>query len=240
MSTPPILFRLGCASLLLSISCATKQAVPSEHPTGEHATADASSSAEPPSEEDDDVSASARAAVIDHLKSSSASSSEAYKPGTPIALEGLFEKSAAKADFPKKTASDRDCYRTVGISGKADKDYDAILAACGAPTGMKEWTKRVTGKLDAKNPRDTYAIKLRGGLCYRVYAIGDTSLGNLDIRVQRTTGALLSMDQSKQAIAILDPEEPWCKTHDRELHFIVETTGGAGGNYVFGVWARPK
>jgi hypothetical protein len=156
-----------------------------------------------------------------------------------VKLDGLFDKTAKKAEFPKKTADDGDCVRAVSLTGKNDKDYEALLASCGAPTGMKEYTKKVTGKLDAKHPRDEYVITMVGGFCYRFYAIGDSSFGDINIRVQRRDGDLVSMDQSKQAIAILDPGQPWCKTHDREFHFVVETAAGAGG-YTFGVWARPK
>jgi hypothetical protein len=184
------------------------------------------------------VSAGGKAAAA-VAKASNPPATGATTSPAPVTLDALFDKTAKKTDFPKKTADDGDCVRKVSLSGKNDKDYDALLASCGNPTGMKEYTKKVTGKLDSKHPRDEYVVKMAGGFCYRFYAIGDDSVGNLDVRVQRRDGDLVSMDQSKQAVAILDPDAPWCKTHDREFHFVVESTAGKGG-YTFGVWARPK
>jgi hypothetical protein len=204
------------------------------------ASATASSSATPASadDEDDEVSSGGKAATA-AAKASAPPRTGGTTPPTAVTLDTLFDKSAKKTDFPKKTADDAECVRKASLTGKNDKDYDSLLAACGAPTGMKEYTKKVTGKLDPKHTRDEYVVKMVGGYCYRFYAIGDDSVGNLDIRVQRRDGDLVSMDQSKQAVAILDPDQPWCKTHDREFHFVVETTSGTGA-YTFGVWARPK
>lgn len=186
-------------------------------------------------EDKDEVSASAKAAAAKATKS--ANDGVGTSAGGP--LDGLFDKSAKKSDFPKKTASDKDCLREANLQGDAKKDYDAIMAKCGGPAGMKEYTKKVVGTLDAKKPRDIYRVKMVGGFCYRFWAIGDKTVGNLDIRVQTPKGALVSIDQSSQAVAVLDPDEPWCKSHDREFDFVVETQGGKG-SYVFGVWARPK
>ncbi len=237
---------LALVPIVLVLSCGgPKPAAPpaassahSEPPTAPDiavADAGAGSGAASDGEEDkDEVSASAKAAAA------------AAKPSTVAAtaagggtLDGLFDKTAKKADFPKKSAKDGECLREAGLSGKADKDYDAVVAKCGAPTGMKEYTKKATGTFDAKHPRDVYRVKMLGGFCYRFWAVGDKSVGNIDIRVQTPKGALVSIDQSSQSVAVLDPDEPWCKTHDREFDFVVETQNGKG-SYVFGVWARPK
>src|SRR4051812_10434804 len=62
-----------------------------------------------------------------------------------IPLEGLMGKPApgAAKGFPRATAKDKDCMLTVGLAGQADKDYEALGAACGTGTGMKEYVRRV-------------------------------------------------------------------------------------------------
>jgi hypothetical protein len=240
---------LPTLSLLLLVSCGGNKAAPPSTPPDTPSTpstpstgsssgstassGDAGGSSAPSDEDLDEVSATSKAAAA------------AAKPSTATGTTGggtldtLLDKTAKKDGFPKKTASDKDCLREAQFMGKADKDYDALMAKCGAPTGMKEYTKKTTGKLDAKHPRDTYRVKMLGGFCYRFWAIGDKEVGNLDIRVQTPKGALVSIDQSTQAVAVLDPDEPWCKSHDRDFDFVVETQNGKG-TYVFGVWARPK
>lgn len=160
-------------------------------------------------------------------------------PPAVMPLLGLFDKTAKKSEFPKKIIADGDCWKATALGGTAENGYAAIAGKCGPPTGMKEFVTKASGKLDAKHPRDAYSVKMLGGFCYRFFAIGDESIGNLGIRVQTPKGALLSIGQSSRAAAILDPEEAWCKTHDRELTFVVEAPSGKG-SYVFGVWARPK
>jgi hypothetical protein len=159
-----------------------------------------------------------------------------------IPLEGLMEKLApgAARGFPRATARDRDCMQAVGLAGEAGKDYDALAAACGAGTGMKEYVRRAAGKFDASHRRDTYRLNMVGGLCYRFFAVADGSVDKLTIRVERPNGALVSTIQSKEPVAILDPGEPWCKTHDREFHVVVEAAGSGAGRYAFGIWARPR
>jgi hypothetical protein len=142
--------------------------------------------------------------------------------------------------FPKATETDKDCMRTVGLMGRFDKDYDALAAACGTGTGMKEYVRRMTGRFDAGHRQDTYLLSMVGGLCYRMFAVADGAVDALTIRVHRPNGALLSSIKSKDPVAILDPAEPWCKRHDRDFHIVVEAGGTGAGSYAFGIWARPS
>ncbi len=155
-------------------------------------------------------------------------------------LAGLFAKGAS--GFPEtKAADDAGCFTTVGLSGKGLDDYDSLSKACGSGTGMKAFTAKVTGKLDAaSHPRDTYSFTMLGGFCYRMFAVGDASLENLSLRIHRPNGALLSLVSTKHNVVILDPKEPWCKKTDRPFHIVVETKDKSAGSYAFGIWARPS
>ena len=159
-------------------------------------------------------------------------------PGAPIPLENQLGKPPPK-DFPAKKNDDASCAGSPALTGKNDKDYAALTDACGTGAGMKPFVKTVTGKLDDKHLRDVYDFKMLGGYCYRFFAVADAGISNIDVRVQRPGGALVSIDSTKGPIAVMDPDRPWCKTHDREFTLTVETTGGKG-NYTFGIWARPK
>jgi hypothetical protein len=157
-----------------------------------------------------------------------------------ISLETVQGKPAAGADFPAKKTTDAACIGDISLGGKSTADYEDVGKKCGTATGMKPFTKPVSGKLGPSHTRDVYTFTMLGGLCYRFFAVGDDSLSNVNIRVETMTGAFLSMDSTKQPFAVLDPDAAWCKTHDRQFRFVVETTGKSDGNYVFGVWARPK
>jgi hypothetical protein len=195
------------------------------------APASSSAGAAAGNEEEDEVSAASKAAAA-------AATTSAPSSGAPIALENLLGKPPPK-DFPAKKNDDATCAGSASLTGQNDKDYAALTDKCGTGAGMKPFVTKVTGKLDAKHLRDTYDFKMLGGFCYRFFAIADSGISNIDIRVQKPGGALVSIDSTTGPIAVMDPDRPWCKTHDREFNLVVESTGGKGG-YTFGIWARPK
>lgn len=161
-------------------------------------------------------------------------------PSGPVtALETLVDESTARSAFPAKSAKDDDCYRNTPISGQAEMDYAAIVAKCGPPTGMIEFARKAKGAFDPNHRHDTFSVKLLANYCYRVYAIGDQSVGELNVRVQKPGGALIAMAGSHYAATIVDPDKAWCKKHDDERQFVVEAPKGQGA-YVFAIWARPR
>ena len=153
----------------------------------------------------------------------------------------LLSKTTAKSSFPKKTVGDKECWQQTMISGDAQKDFATIVAKCGAPTGSLEYAKPVLGHLHhAKDKRDTYTLKLAGGMCYRYFAVADGSIKDLDILVEKPGGALVADDKTSNPIAIVESDKQWCQDEDIEYSFHIEVDGEGRGNYVFGVWARPK
>lgn len=161
--------------------------------------------------------------------------------GSAIDLPVLFAKTEPKASFPKATVGDRDCWQGLSVTGDHKKDFDAIIARCGTPTGMREYVKAAKGRLHhVHDKRDTYKIKLAGAFCYRFYAVADAKISDLDILIETPTGALVGDDKSKQPIAIIETDKAWCLDDDKEYQFQVEIDGVGDGFYMFGVWARPK
>lgn len=142
--------------------------------------------------------------------------------------------------FPAATTTDRECAKSIGLLGQLDKDFPALTSACGAGTGMKEYVKAVSGKIDNGHKRDSFQVKLAGGYCYRFFAAADGTISKLGFRVHRANGALHSVILGKQPVLIYRPTEPWCRRRDREFQLIVETLDGGEGRYAFGIWARPN
>ena len=221
--------------LSFAAGCGAPQA-PAAPPEATATAAPSSSPSSAAAEDDDDDRPPAEAGAAPPPPAQGAAS------GAILPLENLLgkPKPGAAKDFPKATATDKECTDNVGLVGKFDKDYDAIVAACGPATGLKEFTRKVTGSLDPQHRSDTYDFQMLGGYCYRFIAVGDESLEHLDIRVQRPNGALVSMHQGDQPLTLIDPRGTWCKTHDREFHLVVATRGNGHGKYSLGIWARPK
>lgn len=171
-------------------------------------------------------------------------SAQAYDdPGElrdPETMTPLFDKHS-RPPFPKATASDRDCWQTVRLSGDAQKDYEALVSNCGGPTGSVQYVKPVVGKLHhVHDKRDTFAVKIQGGLCYRFFGVADSTIQDLDIIIEKANGDLVGDDKTNGPVAIIESDKNWCMDDDGDYRFKVEVDGVGSGNYEFGVWARPK
>jgi len=142
--------------------------------------------------------------------------------------------------FPAATTTDKECVKSVGLLGQLDKDFAAITSSCGSATGMKEYVKAVSGKIDAGHKRDTFQVMLAGGYCYRFFAVADGSISKLGFRVHRANGALHSVILGKQPVFIYRANDPWCRRRDRDFQLVVEALDGGEGRYAFGIWARPN
>ena len=161
---------------------------------------------------------------------------EAHDPAT---LTPLFD-AKSKPSFPKATADEHACWQTLSISGDAQKDFDALVASCGEPTGSVEYVKPSAGKLHhEKDKRDTYVVNIRGGYCYRFFGVADGTIKDLDILIERTNGDLVGEDRTNGPVAIIDSDKAWCIDRGGDYQFGVQIDGGGEGHYVFGVWARP-
>lgn len=162
---------------------------------------------------------------------------EAHDPAT---LTPLFD-AKAKPSFPKATADEHACWQTISVSGDAQKDFDALVAACGGPTGSIEYVKPSAGKLhETKDKRDTYVVNIRGGYCYRFFGVADATIKDLDILIERTNGDLVGEDRTNGPIAIIDSDKAWCIDQGGDYQFGVKIDGAGRGHYIFGVWARPN
>ncbi|HEY2517635.1 MAG TPA: hypothetical protein VGI39_42490, partial [Polyangiaceae bacterium] len=142
---------------------------------------------------------------------------------------------------PKKAVGDEQCWSTVSPTGEHAKDYAALVAACGTPTGLAEYAKPVDGKLHHQHdPSDVFSLPVLAGYCYRYFAVADSSITDLDLLIEKPGGALVGDDKTSSPIAIIETGDTWCQDEDQTLEFHVKVDGPGKGGYTFGVWARPK
>jgi hypothetical protein len=203
------------------------------------ATACASSPSHPAA-----IAQEAPAAAAPAAPASPSRDTDAYDdPGElqdPSIMTPLFGKTT-RPSFPKATASDRDCWQAVRLSGEARKDYEALVASCGTPTGSVQYVAPIAGKLHHKlDKRDTFNVKIQGGLCYRFFGVADATIPDLDILIERSNGDLVGDDKTNGPVAIIDADKNWCMDNDGDFRFQVQIQGVGTGSYEFGVWARPK
>ncbi len=175
-----------------------------------------------------------------------ASVADSEKPADPdespvaIRLTPLFTRQRPP-HFPKAVVSDRECWQDMELSGDSVKDYAALIARCGTPTGVAEYAHPAKGHLHHKHDqRDSFKLALARGYCYRYFAVADSTIDDLDILIERYGGDLVGDDDTKGQVAIIQSDKPWCMDDDVDYDFEVAVNGSGQGNYIIGVWARPK
>ncbi|MFI5296959.1 MAG: hypothetical protein ACHREM_02585 [Polyangiales bacterium] len=163
---------------------------------------------------------------------------DATESATPIALKVVMPD---KPTFPKSTAPEAECWSGVPYTGSHQRDFPAIIDHCGPPPGLVEYVTPVEGRLHSvKDKVDTFTVKLRGGFCYRIFAVADDGIKDLDVMVLSKDGALIADDRTTSPIAILDYASSWCQSADLDVQLQLMVDGDGKGGYELGIWARKK
>ncbi len=156
-----------------------------------------------------------------------------------IAMQPLVTAKTPKSAYPKSSVSDADCWKSVSFSGQHDKDYPALVEKCGSPTGMLEYVKPATGKLHhIKDAVDSFSVAMSKTACYRLFAVGDSSIHDIDVVILRN-GSILGQGSMTQPVEIIQGSAPFCPTDDGNYTFDVKVKGVGKGAYTFGIWTRP-
>ena len=120
------------------------------------------------------------------------------------------------------------CWATVGVTGDHTKDYAAIVAACGAPTGLAEYVQPVEGKLHHRHdPRDIYKMPARR-LLLPLLCGCRLGIADLDLLIEKPGGALVGDDKTNSPIAIIEATSRGAG-RDQTLEFHVKVDGPGSG-----------
>jgi hypothetical protein len=179
-----------------------------------------------------------------NLQPAKSTSEDAYVDPTesvqPIALSPLFDASLARSSFPSPTVGNLGCSGQAAPTGDHARDYESLAAACGAPTGLREYTKAFSGQLHhAHDQRDEYRVHLPAGFCFRVLAASDATVFDLGVRLLGPNGEPIAADATASSIAVAG-DEPVCVADEGDYQVVVELNGPGFGGYTFGLWGRPR
>ena len=159
---------------------------------------------------------------------------------TAITMEPLVKKGTPKSAYPKAKVSESECWKSVSFGGQHEKDWTSLIAACGTPTGMLEYVKPANGKLHhVKDKVDSFTTTMSKSSCYRVFAVADSSIHDIDIVILKN-GAIMGTDDQTQPVAIVQGSTSFCPPDDASYSFDVKIDGDGQGAYTFGIWTRPK
>jgi len=127
------------------------------------------------------------------------------------------------------------CYKSFEPTADPVSDLDRLGFLCGAPRGYSSVAPIHTGTQQAEDPAERLVFRARKGRCYRLFAIGDGGVRDLDVAILAPDGRIVAADLSRDPWSVVPPRGPWCA--DEEGPFAIDVSVGDGqGAYALGIW----
>jgi len=131
------------------------------------------------------------------------------------------------------------CYGGFRPTGQPVKDVARLGMMCGPPNGMQLVDAGpMTGAVDAAAKPVTHRFSAQRGACYRVFAVAEPGVSDLDVAVRSSRGSRLATDHSEDCWPIVDPDRPFCTFDDDTFVIEVHARRGAG-RYAVELWKLP-
>lgn len=134
------------------------------------------------------------------------------------------------------------CYGNFKPSGEVEKDLTRLTILCGPENGMSRLgDKTLLGSVTEGGPPVSTTFAAERGACYRVFAVAERAVADLDVVVRSSRGSALAADHGEDPWPIVQPDRPFCALEDDR--FTVEITARRGnGRFAAEVWvlATPK
>jgi hypothetical protein len=117
-------------------------------------------------------------------------------------------------------------------------DVGNLGRLCGVKNQQRPLTPVRTGEQSAEDAVDRYTFTGGGpGRCYRVFAVAEAGVRDLDVQVTGADGERLAADNSAQPVAMVPALEPLCL--GKEGVYTVEVSVFRGsGKYALQVWGN--
>jgi hypothetical protein len=154
---------------------------------------------------------------------------------TPAADAGAATASTPPPDTGSKkiTAKHDAAWATCHASYKpASKDLAAEAGksakGCEATTKMKAVGKPEKGTQADTNPPQTIKLQGKAGKCYRVYAMADAGIKDLDLLLKDSTGAVGAEDSTDDPSPVLVEDVAFCFKEDDAASIVVSVGQGKG------------
>jgi hypothetical protein len=129
------------------------------------------------------------------------------------------------------------CYGGFHPAGDPVKDVTRLSLLCGPENGMKRLSKQpLEGAVVAGGPAVTETFEAHRGECYRIFAVAEPTVADLDVVVRSSRGAPIAADHGEDAWPIVQPDRPFCALEAD--HYLVEVSAKRGsGRFAAEVWA---
>jgi hypothetical protein len=127
------------------------------------------------------------------------------------------------------------CYGSFAPQSDPRLDVGRLAQACGPPNGMVK-AASFAGELHADaGPPGEHRYTAREGECFRVFAVADPAIEDLDIEVFDSSRRRVAFDDGDDRWPVVRPDGPFCAFDAGEQLIRVKAAHG-GGRYAIELW----
>lgn len=128
------------------------------------------------------------------------------------------------------------CYGSFHPSGEPVKDVTRLALLCGPENGMRRLSKApFEGAVAEGAPGVTSTFEAKRGECYRVFAVADAAVSDLDVTVHSSRGAPVAADHGEDAWPVVQPDRPFCPLENDRYTLEIAARRGHG-RFAAEVW----
>ena len=129
------------------------------------------------------------------------------------------------------------CHSSFAIKSKdAIAEVQKAGKGCADTTKMKAVGAPTKATQADKNPPQLIKLKAAAGKCYRVYAIADTGIKDLDLLVKDSAGEVGAEDSTDDPSPVLLEDGAFC-FKDADNAVVVVSVGEGKGTYAVQIWS---
>ena len=122
------------------------------------------------------------------------------------------------------------CFGNFKISGAPVPDVTRLSLLCGPENGMDRLSKKpFEGSVAEGQPPLSTTFPARRGECYRIFAVAEPAVADLDVTVRSSRGAAIAADHGEDAWPIVQPDRPFCALEDDTFTVEISARQGSGG-----------
>ncbi|MBE7481292.1 MAG: hypothetical protein HS104_15090 [Polyangiaceae bacterium] len=127
------------------------------------------------------------------------------------------------------------CYAQFQPRTQPDLDVTRLGLMCGPSNGMRKAAESREATLGEPGKPREHRFKAEPGDCYRIFAVAEPSIEDLDIEVFGPGGNKIAFDTSDDRWPIVKPDGPFCVFEGGEYRAEVRAQRGQG-RYSIEIW----
>jgi hypothetical protein len=127
------------------------------------------------------------------------------------------------------------CYANFQPRTDPKLDVMRLGLMCGPSNGMRQVTDAREAAVSGGGAGREHRWTAEAGDCYRVFAVGEAGVADLDVEDYYARGARIAWDTSDDRWPIVKPDGPFCVMADGEYRAVVRAQRGSG-RYAVEIW----